>query len=706
LLAASASTSHALVLEPVVRFAEPPALENVVSTCGAAMDAPLPADAGTTRTATIADDVRPVLSIPASRPLLFAPQLEVPKDHLLVFTPPIDEAFSKARHLLIESIYFEGGSWKTLPSQFSRPAQINGIWSARIEFAVPESFASGASVGFAATAYERSCEGWEAHETAEQLVPADSRLDFSIGLFESSRAGESARFLIEACTAADECRVVFDETLGPDHPAYREWADRSVDLGPLAGSKVRFRFRTDPGDSDFRRTIPVWGDPTILRPAAGEREHRNVILISLDTLSAAHLPMYGYELDTAPFLNEMFGQHGTVFERSVASATATSPSHMAMFTSRFPSTTGVTTGLEVLPPQFPTVAEIARAAGMATGAVTENGWLSVQHGFSRGFSSYVENKSPDIMSPTGQVTLTLEKSLRWLKANKGKQFFLFVHTFQVHDPYVPPDAYRELFPSSCSIAGSGIPHAVCAERRAYDQEIRFTDDELKKFFGRLGAEGLMEDTVVVMVSDHGEEFGEHGWLRHGAHFYEPLSQVPMLFAGAGIRAGKRVRAPVSHLDLAPTILDLLGLPPINGAEGLSLAKFISDANDPATFPEDRLIVTESWGHEARNIAYEFVPFDKPAFAVRRGDHKLARYGVGPTFRYEYFDLGADPGEKTNLYPERVGEIRDLMEALDGYEKRARSARDVQKTGEGDGTDAPAELDPRQREKLKALGYLQ
>jgi arylsulfatase A-like enzyme len=693
------------LLRPAVRFADPAEQAALTSYCGDQTEVRAHFEQGNEAVATIGDDVRLVLSVAKRRPLFFVESIAMPESRKLAFSVDVPPEMQDAGVLLVEPMYRRGVVWSKLPGQIAEPTSSGGMSKVSIRFDVPSDIPPGETIGLHAMTYIRTCAEWRAHETSLRAVPERARLDFSIGMAQASRDGESAQFVIEACPDGDECRVVFEESLHRDHAAYEGWADRSIDLRDLAGKQVRFRFRTRGSADNALRTIPVWGDPTIYQQSEADPARTNVILISLDTLSAPHLGTYGYEHDTAPFLDEMFGRGGTTFERCVAAASSTSPSHMTMFSGRSPSVNSVTTGMEALPSYFPVVTEAIRSAGISTGAVTENGWLGVQHGFGRGFGAYVENKSPDIMTPTGQVTLTLQKARQWLMTHQNQQFFLFIHTFQVHDPFTPPRDYQDLFPT---IAGMEI-HTDSAlhlrEHRAYDQEIRFTDGELRKFFGGLREDGFLDDTVVLIVSDHGENFGEHGWMGHGAELYEQVTHVPLLVAGKGVAKGRRLRGLVGHLDLAPTIADIFGVAAPVNAEGRSLLPLLQGAPDP---PEARVLVTESWGAGTKNIAYEPVRFLRPAFAVRRGDRKLVRYRDEAGFRFEYYDLLADPGENHDLYQARPKDAEDLVDFVTSYEERAHAAREAQKNSAGQPAAASEEpdMDPRAREKLKALGYLQ
>jgi arylsulfatase len=345
-----------------------------------------------------------------------------------------------------------------------------------------------------------------------------------------------------------------------------------------------------------------------------------------------------------------------------------------------------------LPTWIPTVPELLRAARFTTGAITENGWVTFDQGFGRGFDTYQENKGPDIMEPKGQADVTFATAEAWLRAHRDERFFLFLHTYQVHYPYVPPAEYAGLFAEGVDPAS---PPSVDAAN--YDREIRFTDDMLRKVFATMRELGIDDDTIVVLTSDHGEEFLEHGCIWHGEQMYEEVTRVPLMVHGPGVPAGKRVAEPVGLIDVMPTILALAGVNVPTQVAGVSLAPALASGHAPA----DRRIVTESWIDKYCLQKH----FQKPAFAVRQGARKLARYRRDGIFAYEAYDLDADPAERSNLYAADAATQADLRAFIDGWEEEAKALATALRTEAG-ATAEPAAvpIDDRQREKLRALGY--
>jgi arylsulfatase A-like enzyme len=542
-------------------------------------------------------------------------------------------------------------------------------------------------------------------DTAPVEIPRDASLEFGVGVLAEAREAGAVEFAVDACEG-ERCRPIFAESLDPEHPAAHGWQDRRVSLTEYAGRRISFRFDARPaGRREGSFTLPVWSDPTVYAVERQARSSPNVLLISLDTLRADHLGSYGYPRDTAPFIEARLAREGTVFERAVTSATTTGASHMTIFTSLQPSVhrlVGIT-GPGVLPDGALTLAEALRAHGFETGAVTEDAAIARHRGFERGFGSYVET---DIgSSPKGAMSATLAAGRRWIDRVGERRFFLFLHTYQVHYPYVPPQEYGTLFEGAPprKRVPAGLPEEWHPD--AYDREIRYTDDLLGEFLGDLETRGLLDGTLVVVTSDHGEAFLEHGYVAHGAGLHEEILRVPLIFRGPGVPAGRRVDATVGLVDLMPTLLDLTGVPAVPGLMGRSFADVVRGGPPEPTWSE-RPFFSEAW----RGVRVEtdeegqlrWVDVPRPGFAVRVGSRKLIRYRDGDGFRYSYYDLDSDPGEERDLYREDPESSRDLRRLIEEYVEATAELKD-RLSGDRSGGAGP--LDPEREERLRALGYI-
>ncbi len=321
--------------------------------------------------------------------------------------------------------------------------------------------------------------------------------------------------------------------------------------------------------------------------APGDAEGgRGIILISIDTLRADHLGAYGYARQTSPFFDEL-AQRGTLFERAIVQLPGTLPSHMSIFTGLYPAEHGVYPPDSVLACDVPTLPEVLRAHGLRTAGFTEGGYVDGHYGFSRGFESF------DDKVPKGRrdIEITFERGLEFLRGLRSdERFFLFLHSYVVHDPYYPLAPYSRLFWEGPAPAGAFDPtgpnlaEANRGERPVdqqtaeyyaalYDSGIRYLDDQLAAFFARLDELGLTDEATIVLTSDHGEEFLEHGKLVH-LQIYQETVRVPLLVLEPGRSSGARVEALVESVDLAPTLWELANVAEVPAVSGRSLVHLL------------------------------------------------------------------------------------------------------------------------------------
>ncbi len=653
--------------------------------------------------ATIRDDTRFALAAPRERTLVW-PKLLPPHEgaRIVKLRPLLPKELEAAPHLLVLAQARVGQDWTSRPPEVVSPARRGRYATVQVDFPLP-AVAPETRVLVTASALPLGLVDLSERTTEALEIPADAWLEFAMGMLQPRWGYDPVEFAVEACEA-ERCERVFAEVFDPvDGEA---WRDRRVSLAELAGTTRHFRFLARRLAEAAPFSLPVWGNPTLYAELPRPAGALNLILLSVDTLRADHLPSYGYGRDTAPFLDEHFAHGGTVFENPVAAATITTPSHASIFTSLQPASHGTTDGMKVIPKHIPTLPELIRAAGFDTAGITEDGWLGIRHGFGRGFDVFQENKSPQIMSPDGQVDRTFAEAAAWLERNRDKRFFLFLHTFQVHYPYAPPSRYAGLFSDGATRSEERPSHLRAMDD--YDREIRYTDDELRRLVGRLRDLGLDARTVFVVTGDHGEAFLEHGLLEHSGRLHEEIVRVPLLFAGPGIPAGRRIATPVAHVDLLPTILELLAIPAPAWSEGRSLVGLVT-GRDPESAFADRALFSETRSKSALAAERRMIGFAAPAFMVRQGSRKLLRYpDAAGGFRYELYDVAADPGEQRDLHATEGEAAAELRALLDGYEAAGQAHReriDASAGVRGEPQEA-APLDPSQEEKLRALGYLE
>jgi arylsulfatase A-like enzyme len=542
------------------------------------------------------------------------------------------------------------------------------------------------------------------HVTDLATVPEHARLEFGFGILDIARDQGAVEFTLQVCDQ-ESCKERFRETLqlpSNDAPMTRGWQDRQISMANDAGRKIHLRLSArllNPRRAAY--SMPVWSTPILYQSKPRISGRRNIILISLDTLRADHLTTYGYRGATSPYLARKFGEQGVVFESLVASATTTGPAHMTMFTSLQPLVHGLGTGRKrsLLPTAATTLAEQLSQYGFKAGAFTENAAIHSKRGFARGFDEFAEDKGGSGGGAKGQIEKTLDQGLEWWRRHRDKDFFLFLHTYQTHAPYDPPAGYAKL-----ARAGPG-GQAARTERKfhSYDGEIRYTDASVERFLDTLEAEG-MKDTVVIITSDHGEEFGEHGYNGHAVTLHQELTHVPLMLYGAGIPGNLRVAEPAAHIDLMPTILDLARVPIPDHAMGRSLSKLWQhDAGgEPAPVP----IFSETWQTRATRADGRRITVAAPTFAVRLGARKLIRYRGNEQARYEYFDLASDPGETRDRFEVGAPEIAELMRLADDYvESMSRLRADLLERSLPEDQREGLMLDSERERKLRALGYV-
>ncbi len=424
--------------------------------------------------------------------------------------------------------------------------------------------------------------------------------------------------------------------------------------------------------------------------AVGCRPHpaENAILISIDTLRPDHLGLYGHERPTSPNLDR-FAAGGAVFEQALSTAPWTLPAHASMLTGRYPSRHGLRTDQHRLRADVATLADCLHPRGFVSAAFVNSAFLLPRSGLNRGFDTY--ELVPEKETPRGRAALITRLALDWLEAHRRERFFLFLHYFDVHSDYASLERYERRFaPEHGRLSGRTLElrliraglvsiGAEDAEHlaRLYDAGIRQLDDNLAPLLAWLEGAGRLEDTVVALTSDHGEEFLEHGSVLHGHTHYEELLRVPLVLRGASVPAGARIRTAVSIADVMPTLLGVLGVPAPDGLDGRDL-RGLWEA--PGAMARDRPLFAETSAVHTEGLS-----------SVRMGRHKLIH--DLRTDRSELYDLEQDPLEGRDLASERLGVLEELRALL----------REL--AGESVPSEQAPPRSPAVEERLRALGYL-
>ncbi|HEV8337256.1 MAG TPA: sulfatase [Candidatus Polarisedimenticolia bacterium] len=438
----------------------------------------------------------------------------------------------------------------------------------------------------------------------------------------------------------------------------------------------------------------------------------SLLLVTIDTLRADHLEIYGYSRPTSPRIDSL-ARAGTTFRNAYTPVPRTTQSVATILTGLYPKHHRARGLFSILPAANTTLAEILGKRGYATAAVVSNIFLQPGKGFEQGFGSYSNPRRRFEGDSSREITDEALAKLRSFPA--GKEFFLWVHYLEPHWPYEPETRFAAMFgpprpPSKTlqALQEGKLPKGdvifktpFSAEDRRflvalYDGEIAQVDEQVGRLVEGIPAE-IRKNLLIVLTSDHGESLGEHGYcFAHGEYLYDGTLRVPLIFVFPDrVPAGVQDRA-ASLLDVTPTILRLLGLPDRPGMDGLPLFA----AGNPAFTP--------AGGHDLlfAETDYQLIHSANPRFYIpgvrgrwssaRRGARKLIRIPRPEGDLHELYDLSRDPGEQASADAAADPAGAELMRDLDRWVDY----------DEGAGKSLEESLTPEQRERLRSLGYLQ
>ncbi len=439
---------------------------------------------------------------------------------------------------------------------------------------------------------------------------------------------------------------------------------------------------------------------------------KNIVLISLDSLRADHVGCYGYEFPTTPSIDR-FAEDAVKFNNAYATAPWTLPSHGSMLTGLYPI---VHKGDNIKSPMAafpPTLAEVLGDFGYKSAAVVSAPFLLDRYKLNRGFDYYDQSIADAKNNKNGKHGKnTTRKGLKYIDKMKGAPFFLLLHYWDIHHPYNPQKEYIDIFDPDYkgNIDGFNIqdredfvpgmnPGDLKRLLALYDGEIRYTDDSVGAFLHGLALRGLDKNTIVIITSDHGEEFLEHGGRAHLAQCWEETIRVPLLIKTPWINpVNSSFDSPVSLIDLFPTIPALLGLEYENPQlQGISLFDYISGSSPlpkRELFAETRLGRVSALRKEKKGAWTAMITSDLKKY------HYFRHPKLG--FR-KLFDLGKDPGEKTDIFQE-AQDSANLAKTLDDHRKLMIRTRAKMRRGAGESDKIKVDKDFEDR--LKSLGYIE
>jgi arylsulfatase A-like enzyme len=516
-------------------------------------------------------------------------------------------------------------------------------------------------------------------------IPAEAILRLGLGYQPPAEDGGELTYRVALSGSDDEPEVLLEETVAVAKQS--TWQDREIDLGRFAGRRVTLELQAS---SSVDNLWAGWSAPEVASRSR-QAERPNVILISLDTLRADSLGCYGYERPTSPEIDDL-ASRSILFRQAVSQAPWTRPSHMALFTGVFPTSKSR--------PNPPLLAETLWRSGYRTGAFTGGGQVHPTLGFGPGFERYEVIdwlRRPEVVES-------------WWQQDDGRPRFVFLHTFEIHDPY-SDDRFTAGLESGrieghfgrwkwerLKKQGGLTQEEKLFARALYDGGIAFTDERLGALLDRLEALGLFEDTIIILTSDHGEQFWEHGTWRHGQVLYDHQLLVPLvIYTPPPVRralgdnpvlAGGEVEAQVSLVDILPTLLDILGIADVES--------MVNGRSIRALLEGERLDRHEAFAENTNIRAAE-----RKALRTERYKyiHQYPREGKGDHLEEtaQLFDLVSDPLESTDIADQHP----DLVE---GFERRLQAIiRGTDVTAAPD--EVPEEIDEELREQLRALGYV-
>ncbi len=547
------------------------------------------------------------------------------------------------------------------------------------------------------------------------VIPEDGVLDFGVGIVRDQNF-ESARGLAASEERGVEFIIILEmrgrrKTIFQKHvmlPPRQEsrtlnFSLNKVDL-PFKREEAHLSFMTTGADGAFA----YWYNPVLYSRSV---KRPNVILVSIDTLRADHLGIYGCARQTSPALDSL-AQDSGVFLNTFATSAWTLPSHASLLTSLFGFNHQIYYNDERIGASLTTLADVLRQNGFFCAAFAGGVYVGSRYGFSKGFDSFSEREG-DFSVPDAAERVC-HAVTEWIGQNQDKNFFLFLHTYQPHSPYDCPAPYNSVFLGHDSnlqkvnildyLGGrEGTFKPLSEQERRdfislYDGEIRYTDQRLiEPLLSRLKQLDLYDRTMVIVSSDHGEEFFDHGGWEHGHTLYNELLRVPLImkFPYSKFR-GKRIESIVSLVDVMPTILEEMGIDPNNlGLDGRSLHPLLKGKSR-----EDRVFFADRRSHVTDTNTSQRVTLNEGRTKLILNKvfspQELTFYHYPPpmTPPVELYDLREDPAEKKNIANTQPELVRRLTAQMEALFKNARPRQPAK-------TKMTKELE----DQLRALGYI-
>jgi arylsulfatase A-like enzyme len=557
-------------------------------------------------------------------------------------------------------------------------------------------------------------------------LPDRPWLDLAIGTIEDGPVTFRVRADVEGDSA--DGNALLEHTVTTPH----RWEVRPIDLERFGGKTVKLSLTVA---AEHNGAIGFWGSP-VIRSRAGApqassdtRKPQGVILIQADTLRRDHLSIYGYSRETAPTLGR-FAAEGVLFNNYTVQATWTKVSTPSLMTSLYPTTHGVLDFPHRLPASAHTLAESFRSAGWATVGMTSVLFAGQFTNLHQGFEELHEDGSLPNRGSSKTAREYVDRLTTWIERHNEAPFFAFLHLFDPHDPYEPYRPYDSIWASPARkdehvrqlaevrkvIANPLLQRFGMASRAElekaniepepfvqhdrdwYDGSIRAMDVEIGRLLQSLRQLGLDDRTLIVFLSDHGEEFLEHGRMFHGQTVYGELTRVPLIMRWpGGLSGGRIVNEVVQSIDVMPTLLALGGIEAPQGLQGQSLTPLLSAGGESGEWRRQPAITEKAVTQPGAAPP----PHETESYAITDGQWKLVRNVIRAEGvpEFELYDAANDPLDKTDVASAHGDVVERLAKALDGWKAMAQKARLASDT---EGT---KNLSPEQLQRLRSLGYV-
>jgi len=548
--------------------------------------------------------------------------------------------------------------------------------------------------------------------TYEVAVDESASLRFAMGMGEK---GAPVRFAVSLGS---------EELYSTSLDDADAWREASVDLSSHAGQTIQLTLRTE---SHTPGAVGLWANPAVINPS--ERTKPNILVYMIDTLRADRTSLYGHSRPTTPFLDKL-GREGVVFEDCHVQCTWTKPSVASMMTSLHAVTHGITRGEHTIPAGATTLAEELRENGWSTASVVANPFAGKATGLERGFDSLVEfpairRRQLSEQRDTDSKAINAI-ALPWIEQHRDEPFFLYLHSTDPHAPYRPPAAYEKEFADptesdrfqvdfSKMVRHRLYGGAVFNRREAlqkgvdpdlfvrraldrYDAEIAHNDRSIEVLVNKLEELDILSNTLVVVVSDHGEEFLEHGWTGHGHSLYQEQTHgVMMMWNPNLLPEARRVTEPVQLIDLRPTLLELVGLKPKGVVQGRSRVGLLRGEEDPDA-PAVMASRIPSDGSEDQDMPQSqtrtFARLDSEWKMIYREDAQ--KTGLSAV---ELYDRKTDPSDQHDLAAENPTVVKPLLAEVQAWVKEQDEVRGML------GPLGESQPDEAMLERLRTLGYV-